>query len=175
VQNKSTMKIAAGTFVTLDVSLFDAQGNLIERTDAPLVYLHGGNDIFPRIEQTLEGQQTGYKTSLLLQPHDAFGDDDPGLLHLVERSRLGGGVEIGMRYEGVPGKTPDGRIYTVTDLTDTVAVLDGNHPLAGRALRFDIVVRNVELATSDELAQAETQRVPQFLRPASLARGLRLH
>jgi len=161
------LKITAGTLVSLDVKMYDAQGNLLEASTEPLVYLHGSNDIFPVIERALEDQEPGFETSLHLEPHDAFGDDDPGLLHLVPRSSLGAQVAIGMKVEGVPGKAKDGRIYTVTDLTDSIAVLDGNHPLAGRALQFVIKVRAVEKATEEELAQAETPAAADFLRPVA--------
>ena len=161
------MKIAAGTLVTLDVRMYDAQGNLLEAADDSLIYLHGANDIFPAIERALEGQQPGFETTLQLEPPDAFGDDDPGLLHLVPRSSLGAPVRIGMKVEGVPGQPKDGRIYTVTDLTDAIAVLDGNHPLAGRALRFVIKVRKVEQASQEELAQADAPVPPDFLRPVA--------
>src|SRR5262245_28352713 len=147
--------------------MYDAQGNLLEASADPLVYLHGANDIFPAIESALEGQEPGFETALRLEPHDAFGDDDPGLLHLVDRATLGPQVTIGMKVEGVPGQPKDGRIYTVTDLTDSIAVLDGNHPLAGRALRFVIKVRTVEEASADELEQADTPATPDFLRPVS--------
>ena len=161
------MKIAAGTLVSLDVKMYDAQGNLLEASTDPLVYLHGANDIFPAIERALQDQEAGFETSLQLEPHDAFGEDDPGLLHLVPRASLGDHVVIGMKVEGVPGQPKDGRIYTVTDLTDTIAVLDGNHPLAGRALRFLVKVRAVEQASADELAQAEAPLAPDFLRPVA--------
>lgn len=158
------MKIAAGNLVSLDVKMYDGQGNLLEASADPLVYLHGSNDIFPAIEQALEGQEEGFETALVLEPPDTFGDDDPGLLHLVPRAALGEHVRIGMKVEGVPGQPKDGRIYTITDLTDTVAVLDGNHPLAGRTLRFALKVLAVEGASADELEQAESQ-APDFLRP----------
>ena len=161
------MKIAAGTLVSLDVKMYDAQGNLLEASTDPLVYLHGASDIFPAIERALEGQEAGYETALRLEPHDAFGDDDPALLHLVPRSSLGEQVRIGLKTEGVPGQPKDGRIYTVTDLTDSIAVLDGNHPLAGRALRFEIKVRGVEAATDEEIEQAEAAGTPDFLRPVA--------
>jgi len=161
------VKITAGTLVSLDVKMYDAQGNLLEASTDPLVYLHGANDIFPVIERALQDHEPGFETSLQLEPHDAFGEDDPGLLHLIPRSSLGAHVAIGMKVEGVPGRPQDGRIYTVTDLTDTIAVLDGNHPLSGRALRFFIKVRSVEKASEDELAQAETPLAPDFLRPVA--------
>lgn len=159
------MRIAPGCLVTIDVAMYDAQGALLEASEAPLVYLHGAGDIFAGIERALEGRQAGESISVRLQPHEAFGEDDPGLLHLVPRALLGPYVAVGMRVEGVPGRPNDGRIYTVTELTDAVALLDGNHPLAGRALRFDVTVRAVEAASAEELEQAESPRVPDFLRP----------
>ncbi len=157
------MKIEDGCLVSLDVSMFDAQGNLLEKTDAPLVYLHGAKDVFPRIEAALTGQETGYRTSVLLEPEDAFGEADASLVHLVECDKLGADVDVGMRYEGLPGR-PDGRLYTVTDVAEGMAVLDGNHPLAGWALRFDLYVRGVERASDEELAGAARPLPPEFLR-----------
>ena len=98
--------------------MYDAQGNLLEASTDPLVYLDGGGDIFPAIERALEGQEAGFEILLQLEPNEAFGDDDPGLLHLVPRASLGPHVAIGLRLEGVPGQVNDGRIYTVTDLTE---------------------------------------------------------
>ena len=158
------MKIEVGCLVSLKVTMRDARGALLEQSgERPLVYLHGADDIFPRIEAALAGRQAGYTTTLALEPQDAFGDDDPALLHLVPLARLGADVDIGMRVEGVPDQPADGRIYTVVDLADEVAVLDGNHPLAGRALIFDIEVLGVEPAGDAALAQAERAPAPEFL------------
>lgn len=143
--------------------MYDAQGQLLEKSDAPLVYLHGAGDIFPRIEEALAGQEPGFRTSLLLEPEDAFGEADAALIHLVEASRLGAAVEVGMRYEGLPGQ-PDGRIYTVTDVAEGMAVLDGNHPLAGWTLRFELHVVGVERASEEEVAAAARPQPPEFLR-----------
>lgn len=158
------MKIEPGCLVTLKVRLFDAQGELLEEGERPLVYLHGADDIFPRIEQALAGHETGYATSVQLEPEDAFGDDDPALLHLVPVAKLGQDVDVGMRFEGLPGAPNDGRTYTVIDLTDEVAVLDGNHPLAGRALRFEVEVVGVERASAELLDEVERSAVPEFLK-----------
>ena len=157
------MKIDDRCLVSVDVSMYDAQGQLLERTGTPLVYLHGAGDIFPRIEAALAGHDAGYCTTVMLEPEDAFGDADASLVHLVECRRLGPKVELGMRYEGLPGRA-DGRIYTVTDIAEGMAVLDGNHPLAGYALRFDLTVRAVERASEEELAAAERPQPPEFLR-----------
>jgi FKBP-type peptidyl-prolyl cis-trans isomerase SlyD len=143
--------------------MYDAQGQLLERTDSPLVYLHGAGDIFPRIEAALAGQEAGFRASVALEPEDAFGDADSSLVHLVECRRLGPKVEVGMRHEGLPGRA-DGRIYTVTDVAEGMAVLDGNHPLAGYSLRFDLTVRGIERASEEELAAAQRPQPPEFLR-----------
>jgi FKBP-type peptidyl-prolyl cis-trans isomerase SlyD len=156
------LRIEDGCLVSLDVSMYDAQGELLERTDAPLVYLHGAGDIFPRIEAALAGKEAGYRTSVTLEPEDAFGDADASLVHLVECRRLGPKVEVGMRCEGLPGQA-DGRIYTVTDVAEGMAVLDGNHPLAGYALRFDLHVRGVERASEEERDAAQRPQPPAFL------------
>lgn len=159
------MKIAAGCLVSLKVRMFDAQGELLEDSgERPLVYLHGADDIFPMIEAALEGQEAGYSTRVHLEPEEAFGDDDASLLHLVPVKALPQDVDVGMKFEGVPGQPADGRIYTVVDLTDDVAVLDGNHPLAGRALRFDVEVIGVEPAGEAALDDPTRALVPEFLK-----------
>ena len=157
------MKIEDGCLVSLRVRMFDAQGNLLEETDAPIVYLHGVGDIFPRIEAALIDQAPGFRITLTLEPEEAFGDFDAEQVHLVEIAKLGGAVAAGMRFEGLPERA-DGRTYLVTDVAEGVAVLDGNHPLAGRTLRFDVEVVAVQPATADELVAAESPDVPDFLR-----------
>lgn len=156
--------IVPGALVALQVRLFDAQGHLLEATGEPLAYVHGERDILPRIEQALDGQAVGYRASLLLEPEDAFGDDDPLLLHVVPLALLGTDSRVGLQVEGVPGQPSDGRIYTITGIASEVAVLDGNHPLAGRALRFDVEVVDVRMLTAAELAQVRTEPVTSLLR-----------
>ncbi len=160
------MKIDQGALVSLDVTMYDAQGNLLERSDEPLVYLHGHDDIFPRVEAALVGKEAGSQVALQLEPEDAFGDYDPALVVLMPLDNLGKGVEVGMRVEGDGGQGTPGRIFTITDIADGMAVLDGNHPLAGFALRFDITVVDVRGASAEELAEAESTRLPDFLRLA---------
>jgi FKBP-type peptidyl-prolyl cis-trans isomerase SlyD len=160
------MKIDQSALVSLDVTMYDAQGNLLERSDEPLVYLHGHDDILPRIEEALAGKEAGAQVALQLEPEDAFGDYDPALILLMPLENLGDGVEVGMRVEGDGGQGVAGRIFTITDIAEGMAVLDGNHPLAGLALRFDITVMDVRRASEEELAAADAPRLPDFLRLA---------
>ncbi|HEX7646324.1 MAG TPA: peptidylprolyl isomerase [Noviherbaspirillum sp.] len=149
------MKIAKNTVVTLHYKLSDAQGNLIEESTDPMVYLHGGyENTLPKIEEALDGKDVGYETVVHLEPEDAFGDYDPSLIKIEPRNRLPEPIEVGMQFEG----TPDGEdaeeeslIFTVTDIADDKVVLDGNHPLAGMALRFSLNVAEVRAATEDEV------------------------
>lgn len=157
------MKIAANALVTIEVSLYDAQGQLIEASDGPMTYLHGHADIFPRIEEALTGKVAGDKLSITLEPEDAFGDYDAELMHLVPLGKLGENPVVGLRFEGLPGQVPDGRTYLVTEIAEGVAVLDANHPLAGLTLRFDIEVKGVEEPAAEDLAGGEDSLVPDFL------------
>jgi FKBP-type peptidyl-prolyl cis-trans isomerase SlyD len=147
------MKIAKNTVVTLTYRLTDAQGEFIEETEEPMVYLHGGYDgIFPRIEQALDGKESGYKSVLNLEPQDAFGEYDADQVRVEPRSKFPEPLEIGMRFEGVPeDPEEDVEILTVTDLTEDTVVLDANHPLAGVGLRFDLEVLDVRAASEDEI------------------------
>lgn len=149
------MKIAKDTVVALKYTLSDAQGNLIEESDEPLVYLHGGYDgTFPKIEEALDGQEKGFEAQIQLEPDEAFGEYDPELVKVEARERFPEPLEVGMQFEGTPDDaedSPEALIYTVTDLADDKVVLDGNHPLAGMALRFALTVEEVRDATADEI------------------------
>lgn len=145
--------IDAGAWVTVRYRLFDSSGEAVEAGERELTYLHGGyGAVFTAIEAALDGQQAGYATSVYLQPEDTFGDYDPDLIRLVEREQLPAELEEGMTFEALPGEAPDGLLYTVTDVSDRAVVLDGNHPLAGMALRFDLRVTEVRPASDEEIA-----------------------
>jgi FKBP-type peptidyl-prolyl cis-trans isomerase SlyD len=165
------MKIEHGALVSLDVTLYDAQGNLLERSQEPLVYLHGHDDIFPRVEEALAGKEPGAELALQLEPEDAFGDYDPELVILTPLEDLGDGAQVGMKVEGDGSTGMAGHIFTITDIAEGMAVLDGNHPLAGIALRLAVTVVDVRAATPEQLAEAESTRLPVFLRLAEPRSG----
>ena len=150
------MKIAKDTVVTLNYKLSDAQNNLIEESREPMVYLHGGyENTLPKIEEALEGKEAGHKVNLQVEPEDAFGEYDPDLVKIEPAERLPQGVQVGMQFEGSPDdgdEETEARIFTVTDVADGKVVLDGNHPLAGMALRFALEVVGVRAANAEEVA-----------------------
>jgi FKBP-type peptidyl-prolyl cis-trans isomerase SlyD len=150
------MKIAKNTVVTVHYKLSDAQGNLIEESREPMVYLHGGyENTLPKIEEALDGQDKGYQTTIQVEPEDAFGEYDANLVKIEARNRLPEPIEVGMQFEGTPDtddSDDESLIFTVTEIADDKVVLDGNHPLAGIALRFSLDVADVRAASDEEIA-----------------------
>ncbi|MCL1887180.1 MAG: peptidylprolyl isomerase [Betaproteobacteria bacterium] len=149
------MKITKNTVVTVHYKLSDAQNNLLEDGQEPIVYLHGGyENTLPAIENALDGKEIGYSTVIQVEPDQAFGDYDPLLVRIEERDKFPAPLEIGMQFEGVPEENDeenDTVIFVVTDIADGKVVLDGNHPLAGIALRFTLNVVDVRAATPEEI------------------------
>lgn len=149
------MKIAKNTVVTVNYKLSDAQDNLIEDGRQPMVYLHGGyENTLPKIEEELDGKEAGYANTIQIEPDDAFGEYDAALVKVEPRNRLPEPLEVGMQFEGMPDgdDNDEAMIFTVTEIADDKVVLDGNHPLAGMALRFALEVAEVRAATEEEIA-----------------------
>lgn len=150
------MLISAPCVVSLTWRLEDTQGNLIDELDAPVEFFVGGGDLLAKVEEALLGQETGFAAQLHLEPEHAFGDYEPELVFFEDRSIFAENVEAGMQFEGPPpgaktqGLAPDAT-YTVTEVYPSHVVLDGNHPLAGIALRLDLKVLDVREATEDEI------------------------
>lgn len=151
------MQIRENVWVTVRYRLYDSQGEALEEGEREWTYLHGGyGAVFPKVEAALVGRDVGDATTLYLEPEDTFGDYDASLLRIAPRERFPADLEAGMTFESVPGEAPDGELYTVTDFTEDTVVLDGNHPLAGMALRFELEVEDVREATDEEV---EAERI----------------
>ncbi|HET7774792.1 MAG TPA: peptidylprolyl isomerase [Azospira sp.] len=149
------MQVAKNTVVTLDYNVTDPDGALVDAGKDPLVYIHGGyDDIFPKIEEALQGKSVGETVKVKLQPDDAFGEYDPELVQMEPRDRFPETLEVGMQFEGGPEGSDDDdfTLYRVTDIANGQVVLDGNHPLAGTALVFTCTVTAVRPASAEELA-----------------------
>jgi FKBP-type peptidyl-prolyl cis-trans isomerase SlyD len=151
------MQIDKDTVVTLDYELTDSEGHALAEEGAQVAYLHGGYDgIFAKVESGLQGKKVGEEVALSLEPADAFGEYDEQLLRVESRENFPDVLQVGMRFEGVPGGGDDADgdvvIYTVTDITDDKVVVDGNHPLAGQSVVFSCVVTEVRKASAEEIA-----------------------
>jgi FKBP-type peptidyl-prolyl cis-trans isomerase SlyD len=146
------MKIAKDTVVTLRYKVSEPTGRLIEESKAPMVYLHGGyNNTLPKIEEALDGKEAGHAVTLDLQPEDAFGVRDESLVRTIPKSEFPTGIKVGGQLEG---RTDDGQphIFHVMKIKGPEVHLDGNHPLAGKALRFQLTVTGVRAASAEEIA-----------------------
>lgn len=146
------MQIAKNTVVTLTFELLDAQGNMIEKAESPIAYLHGGfQGIFPLVEQALDGKQAGDSCAVRLTPNDAFGEYDANLVQVETRDKFPPEIAVGMQFEGRGEQSGHAMVYTVTDVAADKVVVDGNHPLAGQTLNFNCTVTGVRVATGEEM------------------------
>jgi FKBP-type peptidyl-prolyl cis-trans isomerase SlyD len=146
------MNIEKNTVVTLRYKVLDAERRTLEESREPMVYLHGGyGNTFAKIEQALDGQLPGYQTTVDLAPQDAFGERDEGLVQTIPKSQFPPGVKVGGQLRGrdANGQT---RSFTVMKIKGDRVLLDGNHPMAGKALRFTLTVVAVRAATGEEIA-----------------------
>ncbi len=150
------MNVFTNTVVTLTFELYDSEGTLLESTEEPIAYLHGGHSgMLPKLEEALNARNPGDAISVSVEPADAFGEYDPELVKVEPADRLPPEVEVGMQFEAYanPEDTEgEGMVYTVTDIADGKVVLDGNHPWAGKRLRFDCQIVDVRPATEEEVA-----------------------
>jgi len=148
------MQVVKNTVVTLDYNVTDPDGELVDAGKEPLVYLHGGyDDIFPMIEEALQGKKVGESVIVKMQPDDAFGEYDADLIQIEPRKSFPKELQVGMQFEGLPegGDEDEVMIYRVTEVADDRVVLDGNHPLAGMALVFTCTVTAVRPASAEEI------------------------
>ena len=146
------MEITKNTVVTLDYTVKDPEGSLIDDGHHPLVYLHGGYEgIFAVIEEALQGKKVGDNLKVKLLPEDAFGEFDEELVLVEDASMFPDNIEVGMSFENLEIAIVGIMVYRITDIADGKVVVDGNHPLAGTALIFDLTVKEVRAASAEEI------------------------
>ena len=154
-----TMDITEQCVVALTWTLKDTLGEVLDVLDDPVEFLVGGDDLLPRIQEALQGHGPGARLDLHIEPEEAFGDFNDQLLFLEPRKLFPAEVEEGMTIEGsaLPkGTNPDApknALYTVTEIYPEHIVLDGNHPLAGIAIRLSLKVQAVREATEEEIGR----------------------
>lgn len=149
------MRIEAPCVVSLTWKLTDAQNQPIDELPTPVEFFVGGDDLLAKVEEVLAGHEPGEELQVQLEPVQAFGDYRPELVCFENRSLFPEQLEAGMTFEGLPAGAatpgmPKDTIYVVTEVYPAHVVLDGNHPLAGVALRLRMKVVDVREATADE-------------------------
>ena len=153
------MKINPQCVVALTWTLKDTLGDVLDTLEEPIEFLLGGQDLLTKIEEHLQGHQAADTLAFQLEPEEAFGDYDETLVFLEARALFPEGIEEGMTFDGATlpvgtsADTPKDKIYTVTEIYPEHLVLDGNHPLAGIALRLNLKVESVRDASEDEIGR----------------------
>ena len=153
------MKITPQCIVSLTWILKDTLGEVLDELDEPIEFLLGGQDLLAKIEDYLQGHEAGEALSFQLEPEQAFGEYDENLVFLEQRVLFPAELEEGMTFDGsalpfgASPDTPKDKIYTVTEIYPEHIVLDGNHPLAGIALRLALKVESVREASEAEVGQ----------------------
>ena len=146
--------IKNGKVVDLSYSLKNSKGEVLDQADAkdPFTYLHGAQQIVPGLENALEGMKIGDKKQVTVPPSQGYGEKNPQLKLAVNRSQFPAGMEVqpGMQFEADTGDG-HGMMFTVESIQGDKVNIDGNHPLAGETLHFNVEVLNVRDATAEEL------------------------
>ena len=144
------MNITKDAAVTITYKLTTPQGKPLD--GGSLSYLHGGyENIFPKVEEALEGQAAGFSTTLQLAVEDAFGVRDESLVRTIPKAEFPPGVKVGGQLQGL-GAEGQQQMFNVVKIKGPEVHLDGNHPLAGEALTFRCKVTDVRAASAEEIA-----------------------
>ncbi len=144
--------VAKNTVVTIVYRLISRDGEILEESEEPHSYLHGGyGNVFEAVESALEGKAVGDTIDIVMEPEEAFGEYDEELVRVEERSVFPEGIEIGMQFEGQGEISGEVNIFTITDIADDKVVVDGNHPLAGQSLNFHCKITDVRAADPHEI------------------------
>lgn len=152
------MQITNNTVVTMHFTVSTQDGTQIDssRDDEPMVYLQGSQYLIKGLENALEGKTSGDIFELNVAPEDGYGERHDTLVQMVPKTMFEGmEIEVGMTFRAT---TDDGeQSVMIIDETDDEVVVDGNHPLSGVHLHFDVEVLDVREATEDEIAHGHPQ------------------
>ena len=145
-------RIAKDAVVGIDYRLTVADGTEVDTTAdrGPMEYLHGHQNIVPGLEKELEGHEVGDALEITVGPKEGYGELDPERVVEVNREQLGFEAEVGAVFSA---KLPDGRErhLLIAEIEGDTVTLDGNHPLAGQTLRFEVSIASIREATEEEI------------------------
>lgn len=148
------MQVAKHKVVSIDYTLTDNQGTELDssRGKTPFAYIHGIGNIIPGLESALEGKEAGDEVKAVIPPDKGYGDRDENLVQQLSRTQFDteDNISVGMQFHAMSEAGP--RVVTVIGVQDDNVTIDGNHPLAGVTLHFDVTVKDVRDATGDELS-----------------------
>ncbi len=146
------MQVADNMAVSIHYTLTNDDGEVLDTSigDEPLVYLHGVGNIIPGLENALHGKVAGDKFNVHIAPEDAYGELVEEMIQVIPRDMFEGidNIEVGMQFNA--DVSSGSGVVTVVNIEDDDITIDGNHPLAGLALTFDVEVIDVRAATEEE-------------------------
>jgi len=147
------MKIVENSVALIDYTLTDNEGTVIDSSEGagPLAYLHGAGNIIEGLEEALLGKEAGAEVKASIEPAKGYGERNDDMQQEVPKELFGGveNIEVGMQFQSETDQGPV--MVTVVAMNDEMVTVDGNHPLAGVHLNFDVTIREVREATSEEL------------------------
>jgi FKBP-type peptidyl-prolyl cis-trans isomerase SlyD len=147
------MQISANKVVSIDYTLTDDQGTVIDSSEGrgPLAYIQGIGNIIPGLERALEGKAEGDSLKVSIAPEDGYGERRDDLTQAVPKQMFEGNdeIQVGMQFQTMSEHGP--QVVTVVAVDDEHVTVDGNHPLAGENLNFDVTVVGIREASSEEL------------------------
>ncbi|MBW6392355.1 MAG: peptidylprolyl isomerase [Halomonas sp.] len=147
------MQIAQNSVVAFHYTLTNDAGEVLDSSEGrqPLTYLHGAGNIIPGLEKQLEGREAGDKLNVTVSPEEGYGEVQPQLVQEVPRDAFQGveSVEPGMQFQAQTQGGP--LMVTVTSVEGDTVTVDGNHPLAGQKLNFDVEISDVREASQEEI------------------------
>jgi FKBP-type peptidyl-prolyl cis-trans isomerase SlyD len=149
------VNIGEKSVVTFHYTLTNSNGEELDSSAGrdPMKYLHGASNIVPGLEKEMEGKSSGDKLKVEVQPEEGYGEVNPQMIQKVPHSAFEGVPEIkpGMQFQaqGPGGETQH---ITVKEVTGDEVIVDGNHPLAGQVLHFDVTIEDVREASEEELS-----------------------
>lgn len=153
------MQAKADTVVSIDYTLKGNDGEVIDTSEGrePLAYLHGHGNIIPGLEKALEGKSEGEELQVKVEPEEGYGPHRQELVQQVSMEAFAGidEVEPGMKFNAESAQGP--LVVKVTKVEGDQVTIDANHDLAGQELNFDVTVRDVREASSEELEQGQTE------------------
>ena len=148
------MQVAKDKVISIEYTLTDAQGTELDtsRGRSPFAYIHGTGNIIPGLEAALEGKAPGDQVNAVIPPEKGYGARDEGLVQELARSQFDteDDIQVGMQFHAMSESGP--RVVTVVGVNADNVTIDGNHPLAGVTLHFDVTVKEIRDATSEELS-----------------------
>lgn len=146
------MEISAARVASIHYTLTDDEGRIIDQSSEgrPLHYFHGAGNIIPGLEKALAGRQAGDRVQVDVAPEEGYGVRNESLVQDLPRDAFQGveRVEPGMQFEARTERGP--LLVTVVEVDGDRVRIDGNHPLAGQTLHFDVSVVEVRESTEEE-------------------------